>query len=79
MRDIKAFLSEQCKERQENNKMGKTRDLFKSIRDTKYEFHAKMGTIKDRSVMDLSGAEEIKERWQEYTELLKQQQQQQQL
>ena len=79
MRDIKAFLSEQCKERQENNKMGKTRDLFKSIRDTKYEFHAKMGTIKDRSVMDLSGAEEIKERWQEYTELLKKQQQQQQL
>ena len=71
MRDIKAFLSEQCKERQENNKMGKTRDLFKSIRDTKYEFHAKMGTIKDGSVMDLSGAEEIKERWQEYTELLK--------
>ena len=78
-RDKKAFLSNQCKEIEENTRMGKTSDLFKKIRDTKGTFHAKMGTIKDRSVMDLSGAEEIKERWQEYTELLKKQQQQQQL
>ena len=69
-RDKKAFLSDQCKEIEENNKMGKTRDLFKKIRDTKGTFHAKMGTIKDRDGMDLTEAEDIKKRWQEYTEEL---------
>ena len=69
-RDKKAFLSNQCKEREENNRMGKTRDLFKKIRDTKGIFHAKMGSIKDRNSMDLTEAEEIKKRWQEYTEEL---------
>ena len=64
-RDKKAFLSEQCKEIEENNKMGKTRDLFKKIRHTKGTFHAKMGTIKDRNVMDLTEVEDIKGRWQE--------------
>jgi len=64
-RDKKAFLSDQCKEIEENNKMGKTRDLFKKIRDTKGTFHAKMGTIKDRNGMDLTEAEDIKKRWQE--------------
>ena len=68
-RDKKAFLSDQCKEIQENNRMGKTRDLFKKIRDTKGTFHAKMGTIKDRNSMDRTEAEGIK-RWQEYTEKL---------
>ena len=67
-RDKKAFLSNQCKEIEENNRMGKTRELFKKIRDTKGTFHAKMGTIKDRNGMDLTEAEDIKERWQEYTE-----------
>ena len=66
-RDEKAFQSEQCKEVEENNRMGKTRDLFKKIRDTKGIFHAKMGTIKDRNSMDLTEAEDIKKRWQEYT------------
>ena len=66
-RDNKALLSDQCKEIQENNKMGKTRDLFKKIRDTKRTFHAKMGSIKDRNGMDLTEAEDIKKRWQEYT------------
>ena len=69
-RDKKAFLSDQCKEIQENSRMGKTRDLFKKIRHTKGTFHAEMGTIKDRSVMDLVEAEDIKKRWQEYTEEL---------
>ena len=69
-RDKKAFLSDQCKEIEENNRMGKTRDLFKKIRDTKGTFHAKMGTIKDRNGMDLTKAEDIKKRWQEYTEKL---------
>ena len=69
-RDKKAFLSDQCKEREENNRMGKTRDLFKKIRDTKGTFHAKMGSIKDRNGMDLTAAEDIKKRWQEYTEEL---------
>ena len=69
-RDKKAFLSDQCKEIEENNRMGKTRDLFKKIRDTKGTFHAKMGSIKDRNGMDLTEAEDIKERWQEYTEEL---------
>ena len=69
-RDKKAFLSEQCKEIEENNWMGKTRDLLKKIRDTKRTFHAKMGTIKDRNSMDLTGAEDIKKRWQEYIEEL---------
>ena len=69
-RDKKAFLSEQCKERQENNRMGKTRDLFKKIRDTKGIFYAKIGTIKDRNGKDLAEAEEIRKRWQEYTEEL---------
>ena len=69
-RDKKAFLC-QCKEIEENNRMGKTRDLFKKIRDTKGTFHAKMGTIKDRNGMDLIAAEDIKKRWQEYTELYK--------
>ena len=67
-RDKKAFLSNQCKEIQENNRMGKTRDLFKKIRDTKGIFHAKMGSIKDRNVMELTEAEHIKKRWKEYTE-----------
>ena len=67
----KAFLSGQCKEIEENNRVGKTRDLFKKIRDTKGTFHAKMGTIKDRNAMDLTEAEDIKKRWQEYTELYK--------
>ena len=69
-RDKKAFLSDQCKEIEENNRMGKTRDLLKKIRDTKGTFHAKMGTIKDRNGMDLIKAEDIKKRWQEYTEAL---------
>ena len=69
-RDKKAFLRDQCKEIEENNRMGKTRDLFKKIRDTKGTFHAKMGTIKDRNGMDLTEAEDIKKRWQEYTEEL---------
>ena len=69
-RDKKAFFSDQCKEIEENNKMGKTRDLFKKIRDTKGTFHAKMGSIKDRNGMDLKEAEDIKKRWQEYTEEL---------
>ena len=67
-RDKKAFLSEKCKEVEENNRMGKTRDLFKKIRDTKGIFHAKMGTIKNRNGMDVTEAEGIKKRWQEYTE-----------
>ena len=66
----KAFLNDQCKEIEENNRMGKTRDLFKKIRDTKGIFHAKMGSIKDRNGMDLTKAEDIKKRWQEYTEEL---------
>ena len=70
-RDKKAFFSDQCKERGENNRMGKTRDLFKKIRDTKGTFQAKMGSIKDRNGMDLTEAEDIKKRWQEYTELYK--------
>ena len=70
-RDKKAFLSYQCKEIEENNRMGKTRDLFRKIRDTKGTFHAKMGAIKDRNGMDLTEAEDIKKRWQEYTELHK--------
>ena len=69
-RDKKAFPSDQCKEMEENNRMGKTRDLFKRIRDTKGTFHAKMGSIKDRNGMDLTEAEDIKKRWQEYTEEL---------
>ena len=68
-RDKKAFLSDQCKEIEENNGMGKTRDLFKKIRDTKGTFHAKMDSIKDRNVMGVTEAEDIK-RWQEYTEEL---------
>ena len=70
-RDKKAFLSNQCKEIEENNRMGKTRALFKKIRDTKGTFHAMMDTIKDRNGMDLREAEDIKKRWQEYTELYK--------
>ena len=70
-RDKKAFLSSQCKEIEENNRMGKTRELFKKIRDTKGTFHAKMGSIKDRNSMDLTEAEDIKKRWQEDTELYK--------
>ena len=70
-RDKKAFLSDQCKEIEENNRMGKTRDLFKKIRDMKGTFHAKMGSIKDRNGMDLTEAEDIKKRWQEYRELYK--------
>ena len=66
----KAFLSGQCKEIEENNRMGKTRDLFKKIRDTKGTFHAKMGSIKDRNGMDLTEAEDVKKRWQEYIEKL---------
>ena len=69
-RDKKAFLSDQCKEIEENNRMRKTRDLFKKIRDIKGTFHAKMGLIKDRNAMDLREAEDIKKRWQEYTEEL---------
>ena len=69
-KDKKAFLSDQCKEIKENNKMGKTRDLFKKIRDTKGPFHAKMGTIKDRNRRDLREAEDIKKKWQEYTKEL---------
>ena len=69
-RDKKAFLSDQYKEIEENNRMGKTRDLFKKIRDPKGTFHAKMGSIKDRNGMDLTEAEDIKKRWQEYTEEL---------
>ena len=67
-RDSKAFLNDQCKEIEENNRMGKTRDLFKKIRDNKGTFHAKMGTIKDKNGMNLTEAEDIKKRWQEYTE-----------
>ena len=69
-REKKAFLSDQCKEIEENNRMGKTRDLFKIMRDTKGTFQAKMGSIKDRNGMDLTEAEDIKKRWQEYTEKL---------
>ena len=69
-RDKKDFLSDQCKEIEENNRMGKTRDLFKKIRDTKGTFHAKMSSIKDRNCMDLTEADDIKKRWQEYTEQL---------
>ena len=69
-RDKKAFLSDQCKETEENNRMGKTRYLFKNITDTKGTFHAKMGSIKDRNGRDLTEAEDIKKRWQEYTEEL---------
>ena len=69
-RDKKAFLGDQCKEIEENNRMGKTRDLFKKIRDTKGTFHEKMGSIKDRNGTDLTEAEDIKKRWQEYTEEL---------
>ena len=68
--DKKVFLSDQCKEIEENNRMGKTRDLFMKIRDTKGAFHAKIGTIKDRNGVDLTEAEDIKKRWQEYTEEL---------
>ena len=67
-RDKKDFLRDQCKEIEENNRMGKTRDLFKKIRDTKGTFHAKIGSRKDRNGMDLTEAEDIKKRWQEYTE-----------
>ena len=69
-RDKKSLHSDQCKEIEENNRMGKTRDLFKKIRDTKGTFHAKMGSIKDRNRMDLTEAKDIKKRWQEYTEEL---------
>ena len=69
-RDKKAFFSNQCRELKENNRMGKTRDLFKKFRDTKGTFHAKMGSIKDRNGRDLTEAEDIKKRWQEYTEQL---------
>ena len=68
-KDKSAFLSEQCKETEENNRMGKTRDLFKKVGDIKRTYHAKMGTIKGRNSKDLIEAEEIKKRWQEYTEL----------
>ena len=67
-RDKKAFLSDQCKETEENNRMGKTTDLFKKIRNTKGNFHAKMGTIKGRNGMDLTEAEYLKKRWKDYTE-----------
>ena len=67
----KAFLSERCKEIEENNRMGKTRNLFKKIKDTKGTFHGKMGTIKDRNGVDLTEAEDVKKRWQEYIELYK--------
>ena len=66
-RDKKSFLSDQCKEIEENNKMGKTKDCFKKIRDTKETLHAKMGSIKDRNSMNLTEAEDIRKRWQEYT------------
>ena len=69
-RDTKAFLSDQCKENEENNRMGKTRDLFKKITNTKGTFHAKIGSIKDRNGRELAEAEDIKKRWQEYTEAL---------
>ena len=69
-RDKKGFLGDQCKEIEENNRMGKTRDLFKKIRDTKGTFHENMGTIKDRNGMDLTEAEDNRKRWQEYTEEL---------
>ena len=69
-RDKKAFLSDQCKEIEENNRMGKTRDLFEKIRDTKQTFHTKMGSVKNRNGMDLTEAEDIKKTWQEYTEEL---------
>ena len=69
-RDKKAFLSDQCNEIEENNRMGKTRDIFRKIRDTKGTFHVKMGSIKERNSMDLREAEDIKTRWQEYTEEL---------
>ena len=69
-RDKKAFLSDQYKETEENNRMGKTGELFKKMRDTKGTFHAKMGTVKDRNGMDLTEAKDIKKRWQEYTEEL---------
>ena len=69
-REKKAFLSNQCKEREEENRMGKTRDLFRKIEDTKGTFHAKMGSIKERNGRDLTEAEDIKKRWQEYTEEL---------
>ena len=69
-RDKKVFLGDQCEEREGNNRMGKTRDLFKKIRDTKGTFHAKMGTIKDRNVMALTEAKDIKKRWQQYPEEL---------
>ena len=69
-RDKKAFLSDQCKEKEGNSGMGKTKDLFKKLRDTKGTFHAKMGLIKDRNGIDLTEAEDIEKRWQEYTEKL---------
>ena len=69
-RNKKAFLSDQCKEREKNNRMGKNRDLFKKIKDTKGTFHAKMGSMKDRNGRDLTEAEDIKKRWQEFTEEL---------
>ena len=69
-RDKKAFLNDQCKEIEENNRIGKTRYLFKNMRDTKGTFHAKIGSIKDRNSMELTEAEDIKKRWQEYTEEL---------
>ena len=69
-KDKKAFLCDQCKEIEENSRMGKTRDLFKKIRDTKRTFHSKMGSTKDRNGMDLTEAEDFKKRWQEYTEEL---------
>ena len=69
-RDKKAFLSDQCKEIEKNNRIGKTKDIFKTVRDTKGTFHAKMGSIKDKNGMDLTEAEDIKKRWQEYTEEL---------
>ena len=69
-RDKKAFLSDQCKEIEENNRMGKTKDLLKKIRDSKGIFHAKMGIIKDRNCIDITEAEDMKKRWQEYTEEL---------
>ena len=70
-RNKKAFFSGQCKEIEENNRMGRTRDLFKKIRDTKETFHVRMSTIKDRNGMDLTEAKDIKKRWQKYTELYK--------
>ena len=69
-RDKKAFLNDQCKEIEENNRMGKTRDIFKKIRNTKGTFHTKMGSVKDRNGMDLTKTDNIKNRWQEYTEEL---------